>query len=185
MFRRTAVWMLAAAVTIGAVVMCQAMAQDAGGGGRGGRGGRGGPRMTPEERRAEMDKQLRDSLGVTDDAEWKVLQPKIEKVQTLQRDGRGGMGFMFRGRGGPGGDQGAPADRPQSEVQKKLADLQKALDNKDSKPEDIKGALTAYREARAANKAELEKAQKDLKGVVTPKQEAVLVAHVPPPELTA
>jgi predicted S18 family serine protease len=61
-------------------------------------------------------------------------------------------------------------------VEKKAQELSTLLQNKDAKPEDIKAALAAYRDARTKAKAELEKAQKDLRDLLTVRQEAVLVS---------
>jgi len=129
----------------------------------------------PNQFRQQMADRMKQALEMNDE-EYKAVQPMIDKVQTLSRDLRGGgMGGMFGGggRGGPGGGQ--PADATQSDIGKKAADLQKLLDNKDSKPEDVKAALTAYRDARDKVKAELEKAQKELREVLTVKREARLV----------
>jgi peptidoglycan hydrolase CwlO-like protein len=117
-----------------------------------------------------------------------VLQPKIEKVQTLQLAAATRGGGMFGGggggRGGPGG--GGPAggagggggqssDASASPVQQKSRDLQASLDNKDAKPEELKAKLAALREARQKAKADLTKAQEDLRELLTVRQEAVLV----------
>jgi len=114
-------------------------------------------------------------MGATDD-EWKVLEPKIQKVTELSGKARtGGMGFRFRfGEGG--GDNEKP-----TAVETARKDLQKILDNKDAKPDEVKKALTAYRDARDKAKqdakAELEKAQKDLREILTQRQEAYLVTR--------
>ena len=144
-----------------------------------------------EQFRTQMADRMKQALGASDD-EWKVLQPRIEKVQTLSRAtrGGGGMGFMMMGgqRGGPqrGGPGGGPSDRPpsdrpqsdrpQSEVEKTSEALQKVLENKDAPAAEIKTALAALREARAKARAELETAQKELREVVTVRQEAQFVA---------
>lgn len=187
MLRRKMTHVLAAVALAGLGLAGIAWSQNAppanGGNARGNRGARGN--FDPAQMRQQMDQRMKERLGVTDD-EWKVLQPKLEKVQTLQRDGRGGMmGMMGGGRGGrgpgaaPGAATGAaqPAENApaQSDVQKKSAELQKLLDNKDSAPDDVKKALADYRDARAKAKVELEKAQKDLKELLSVKQEAALV----------
>jgi hypothetical protein len=131
-----------------------------------------------EQFRQQMSDRQKQAFGATDE-EWKVLQPKIEKVQTLARQSRGGMSFMGgRGRGGPGGNDrgGPPSDHPQSEVEKKAEALRKILENKEAKAEEIKAALTGLREARATAKKELEVAQKELREVLTVRQEAQCVA---------
>jgi len=125
----------------------------------------------PQQFRQRMEDRLKEQLQVNDD-EWKALQPKIEKVMEAQRDAGGGRG-MFRGgrRGGP--DQAN--NGPTSPVQDKARELQTVLENKDSKPEQIKSALAAYREARAAARANLTKAQDELRELLTARQESVLV----------
>jgi hypothetical protein len=175
------------------------------GGGRGNRGGPGGggggdgtDRMA--EFRQRMSDRIKEAMGATD-AEWQVLQPKIEKIQTLQlAAATRGMGGMFGGggggRGGPGG--GGPggggagggaaggggggftrgdggSDANASPVQQKTRDLQASIDNKDAKPEELKAKLAALREAKQKAKADLAKAQDELRELLTIRQEAVLV----------
>jgi hypothetical protein len=156
----------------------------AGGGGGGGNGGGGGGRGGPGgggNWQQMMNDRLKTALGATDD-EFAALQPKIEKVQQLQRDANGGgmRGMMGgRGRGGQGGQggQGGAAATPTSPVAAAAADLQKVLADTNAKPEDIKAKLDAYRAAKKTAKEDLVKAQEDLKGVLTQRQEAVLVEY--------
>lgn len=165
-------------VCVGTAISQDATSQPAGA--RGGRGG--GQRMNPEEMRTRMEERLKADLSVTDE-EWTALQPKIEKVMTAQRDSRGGGMMMMRGGrgpggpGGPGAGPGGDANRPQSEVATKAADLAKVVQDKDAKPDQIKTALEAYRAARAKARESLEAAQKELKELLTPRQEAVLVSN--------
>jgi peptidoglycan hydrolase CwlO-like protein len=143
-----------------------------GGGGFGGGGGRrGGGNFDPAQFRQRMMDNIKEQLGATDD-EWQVLQPKIEKVMTSQRDVRAGMGFRRAGGGGGGGPFGATDDSP---VAKATQDLRDTLDNKDSTPETITQKLSALRDARTKAQANLTSAQKDLKDVLTQRQEAALV----------
>jgi Spy/CpxP family protein refolding chaperone len=135
--------------------------------------------FNPEEFRAQMETRMKERLAVNDD-EWKVIQPKMEKVTNAQRDARGGGGFGGGG-GRRGGDGGGDAnrggtDRPQSAVSKASADLRTVLDNKDASADEINAKLAALREARAKAKTELEAAQKELKEVLTARQEAVFVS---------
>jgi len=122
--------------------------------------------------------RFKEILGATDE-EWTVLQPRLEKVMTLTMQSRFGglnIGALMGGgrRGGPGGP-GSDATAPQTEINKAGAALQKILDNKDSGAEEIKAAMEALREARAKAGAELEKARKSLREVLTLRQEAQLV----------
>jgi Spy/CpxP family protein refolding chaperone len=152
------------------MVVSLATAQPGGGGGPGGGGMGGGMGM----RGGGMGMVTQESLGATE-AEWKVLEPKVTKVQTLtqQLSSRGGRGM----RGGPGADTGAAAPAP-SDVQKArtaLTDLVGPNATGTPTADQISKALTAYRSARQKAQAELTTAQADLKKVVTPKQEALCV----------
>jgi chromosome segregation ATPase len=121
-----------------------------------------------------MMDQMKEDLGSTDD-EFAALQPKIEAVMAAQRDAMGGMRFGGGRRnqnGGGGGQQG-----PQSDVQEKVADLRTTLENKDASADEIKEKLDALRAARAKAKETLTAAQADLKGLLTARQEAVLVGY--------
>lgn len=149
----------------------------------------GGP-PDPAQMRQRFADRMKEQLAVNDD-EWKALQPKIEQVQQLRRDasarafffgpgGPGGPGGpppgFGGGPGGPGGPRGGPdADRPPTPVQQKLNDLRETLDNKDAKPDDIKAKLAAFRDARDKARADLAKAQEDLRGLLTVRQESVMV----------
>jgi hypothetical protein len=180
-------------VTVGLAGAAEAPAGgDTGAAAGGARPGRQRGNFDPAQMRQQMNDRMKTAMGATDD-EWKVLQPKIEAVQTAQRDARGGggMGGMM-GRGNRGARGGAPAAgdaaapaaapaapatpaTPQSEAAKAGDALRKVLDNKEAKPEEIKAALQAFRDARTAGEAKLAAAQKELKEIVTVKQEAYLV----------
>jgi multidrug efflux pump subunit AcrB len=126
----------------------------------------------PAQFRERMMNNIKERLGASDD-EWKVISPKVEKVMTAQRDARGGGGFAGfggRGRRGGGGDQ-----QPTTELGKASQDLRTALENKDTPADEIAKKLTALREAREKGRAQLQAAQKELKEILTQRQEAVLV----------
>jgi len=142
-------------------------------------------RWDPEQMQKMMAERLKETLNVGDE-EWKAVEPKLMKVLRLSRQaGAGGMGMrgfgmLFRGQG-PGGerrgqrpDEGEGA-RAQTDVEKASEALQKTLDNKEAKPEEIKKNLTALREAREKAKQELAKAQQELCKELTARQEAQLV----------
>ena len=155
-------------------------AGDARRGGDRDRGGdRGDWRARMEEFRRRMSDRMREQFGATEE-EWKVLQPRIEKVQQLQRQSRGGgsRGFGGRGRRGRPGDdrraEGTP-EREQPEVEKKTEALRNLLDDEASGAPAIKAALGALRKAREKAQLELAAARKELREVVTMRQEARLV----------
>lgn len=165
------------ALCLGLAAASAAFGQAGGGQGGGPGGGGGGRNFDPAQWRQRMEERMKEQLGVNDE-EWKVLQPKVEKVQQLQMQSRGGGGFGGRGRGGPGGGggPGGDANQPQSPVQQASADLRSVLDNKDSTPEQIKVKLDAYRAARTKAREELTAAQAELKDLLSARQEAALVS---------
>lgn len=156
--------------------------QGGGGGGRPGGGGRGS--FNPEEMRKAMTERIKTELGASDE-DWKAIEPLVEKVMKAQGEAMAGrFGGMRRGGGGgPGGGGGggaAPAAGgenrpPESESVKARGELNKLLEDKGATNEDIKAKLAALRAAREKAKAELAKAQTELREVLTLRQEAVLV----------
>jgi hypothetical protein len=189
MTHRKTLWIPAVAVGACLFFVGQAFAQDGPGpGGPDGPGGPGGGRLRrflsdpnflrgfdPNMIRAALDPnaarkmaadRLKDALKATDE-EWTVLEPKVEKVMTLQLQLQGGgIGMMvmsFLGGGEP------------SELMKAQQALSAVLAKSDSSPGDIADALKAFRAARTKARAELAKAQADLKEVLTLRQESILV----------
>jgi hypothetical protein len=158
------------------------MAQDNNGPGAGGGGG-GRRNFDPAQFRERMMERYKEQLEVTDDSEWKAMQPMIQGVLDARMASMSGMGRgMFGGgprrggndngnggdqqrRGGPGGPFGQPPS-PEAEA------LQKAIDAKAPKAE-IKAALDKYVASRKAKQAQLEKAQEDLRKILTSRQEAI------------
>jgi hypothetical protein len=151
--------------------------------GPGGPGGPGG-QFDPEQMRKMMEQRIQESLGATDQ-EWKVLGPRVMKVQELSRQtGGGGRGMMMFGRGmrggpgGPGGGNrpgGMGMNRELTAVEKVQDELQTMLENTAATPDQIKEQLTKLRAAREKAKQDLAKAQQDLRQVLTLRQEATLV----------
>ena len=160
-------------------------------------GQRGGQRgmFDPARMRQMMEQRMKEQLGVTDQ-EWQVLGPRLTKVMNLSRQtGMGaGMGRMFMGRrgqrgqggqggqdgqGGQGGQQGrrprGPFGQEETAVSKASDALQTTLENASAAPDEIKTKLTALRTAREKTRQELATAQKELREVLTLRQEAQLV----------
>jgi hypothetical protein len=144
---------------------------------------RGGGRFDPEEMRQRMAERMREQFAVTDDAEWKIIEGKIQKVTEARRAvgggmGVGGMGGFGGGRrgGGDGDNNGGERARRAfgGEPTPEVEDLRKAIDAKASADE-IKTKLAKVREARKANELKLEAAQEDLRKVLSVRQEAVAV----------
>src|SRR5207237_3860536 len=101
------------------------------------------------------------------------IEPKLTKVMDLRRDaggfGRGG----FRRR--DDNSSSSADDNQASPVEKAQRELRQTLDNKEANAEQINSKLTALREAKEKAKTTLASAQKDLKEILTQRQEAVLV----------
>ena len=157
------------------------LAQDGGnpGGDRGGDRQPGGDRgqrgnFDPAEWQKRMMERFKEQLKAPDD-EWAVIQPKLEKVMTAQREAR--AGGMFGGRGGRGGPGGPGGDQQQDTSALGVAsrELRTALENENTSGEELDKKLAAFREARAKAQANLEAARKDLKEILSPRQEASLV----------
>ncbi len=141
-------------------------------------GGNRGPRnFDPAQMQKRMMERYQEVLEIKDDTEWKAVEPMVQKVAEARMQTMSGMGRgMFGGRGGRGGPggPGGPGGgggfggqpNPDAEA------LQKAIDAQASKAE-LKAALTKYLESRKAKQAALEKAQAELRSVLTPRQEAI------------
>ena len=194
MLTRKTTWsVISVLVIVGLLLVGPLLSQPAQRGQRGQRGGtqgqaqRGpGGQFDPERMRQMMEQRMQEMLGATD-VEWKVLGPRVMKVQELSRQAGGGRGMMFgRGmRGGPGGPGAGPGgqgrrgpggmNRELTEVEKIQEQLQTTLENTAATPDTIKQQLTQLRAAREKAKQELAKAQQDLRQVLTLRQEATLV----------
>ena len=146
--------------------------------GAGSAGAQGRGNFDPEQMRVRMMERYREAFEVKDDAEWKLLEGRITKVTDARREMGGGRGFGGPGGpggrrgGGDGGDQGG--DRRRSffgEPSPEAEALQKAIEAKASNDE-IKTKLAKYRESQKTRQANLEKAQAELRQVLSVKQEA-------------
>jgi hypothetical protein len=120
--------------------------------------------------------RVREQLGVKDDAEWSLIEARIKKIN----DSRPGMGRGFGGPGGPGGPGGQGGQGGQGGRQGRggfgqpnpdAEALQSALDSGAS-ADDIKAKLTTYRASAKQKEAQLEKAQDELRQLLSVKQEA-------------
>jgi hypothetical protein len=163
-----------------AIVMClssgKVLAQDnagQGGNGGGGRGGRGN--WDPAQFQQRMMDRTKEELEVTDDNEWKALEPLVQKVMDARMAMMGGMGRGMFGRPNRGGDNAQndqPRRGPMGTPSPEADTLRKAIEGKAPKAE-VKTALAKFVEARKAKQAELEQAQENLRKVLTSRQEAI------------
>ena len=128
----------------------------------------------PAQRQQMMMDRIKQQLEITDETEWKAIEPLVQKVQDIQRQIMGDRmrGFFGARRGGDNNnDQNRrnPFGQPSAEAEA----LQRAIDGKASSGE-MKAAIAKFVEARKARQTELEKAQASLRKALTLKQEAVL-----------
>jgi len=149
------------------------------GGGNGPGGGRGRGNFDPAQFRQRMLENVKEQLEITDDTEWKAIEPLVQKVMDARMAGMNGMGRGMFGRprgggNGPGGgDQAQQRRGPMGQpASAETEALQKAIDAKASKAE-LKASITKFVEARKAKQTELEQAQAELRKVLTTRQEAI------------
>jgi hypothetical protein len=148
---------------------------DASGGDTSGNRGRGN--FDPQQMQQQMLDRLRETLGVTDDSEWKIITDRLTVVMELRRNGAGGgFGAMRGGRGGNpadangGGRRGGSGGSPETDA------LRQAVADKLPDAE-IKSRMERLREVRKANEEKLTKAQEELRAVLSVRQEAVAVMY--------
>jgi hypothetical protein len=151
-----------AALALMVAVSGAVVAQD--GQGQGGRrqDGQGEERgqLTLEEARQRLMDDMKERLGAGEE-EWKALESKVRAVMEAQQELRGGR------QGGFGGDQ--------STVAISARELRSALEDEATGDEVIAERLEAYRGARREAEAKLQSAREGLKGLLTQRQEAMLV----------
>jgi hypothetical protein len=152
-----------------------------------GRGG--GGNFDPAEFRQRMMDNYKEALEIKDDAEWSAIEPKVGKVMDARSEvmaatmrgafgPRGGRNRQ-RGGGGNGEDQGTNNTGQRrgrgmfgGEPSAAVTALQKAIDDKAPTAE-IKTKLKVVQDEAKVKEAALVAAQEDLRGVLTPRQEAI------------
>lgn len=157
------------------------------------------PPSQDEIRQMMMDK-IRDRLSITNDDEWRAIEPKITKAMDAARDVLAMRDMstimpdfraMMRRRNGENGDDnnGGNGDRAErrrnrrrgggfgmfgGEPSPSVAALEQALENNAPKSE-IKTKMEAVEAELKDKEAKLAAARDDLRSVLTTRQEATLV----------
>jgi hypothetical protein len=103
--------------------------------------------------------RLRQELGVSEE-EWTVIQPRMAHIFYVHR-----------------ASYGVGASPAALRVAQLMGELRVLVNNKETKPEEIKAKLTALRSAKVQARQELSQAQKSLRQLMTLRQEAVLVLN--------
>jgi hypothetical protein len=168
----------------------KATAQDAGGNsfGRGFGGGNFDPVQMQQQAQQMIMDNYRNLLEVKNEAEWAVIKDRLQKVLDFRQDtglnAVGGLLGMLTGGLGGGGNMGAT---PGNSARRGLAALgaksspeeealQKAVDDK-APIADLKAAQAKVIEARKARQAKQDKAQDELRKVLSPRQEAIAMLN--------
>ena len=116
---------------------------------------------------------LRNQLHQTNDSEWNAMEPFLNKVVEAETDtllgGSSGMGMIRMFLGNRGGNiPGLGQLNPEGEALRKLLD--------DGAPtRQIRDALARYNDARKRKADELTRNREQLRKILTPRQEAILV----------
>ena len=146
----------------------------------------GGMNFDPQQMQQMMMTFFRSQLVVTNDEEWKVVETRLSKVVQVRMETLIGGGMnMFRSmrgnRGGDGGGGGGGMGRGMrglagfSQPSPEADALQKSIDDEAPSAE-LKARLEKFREAKKKKAAELAAAQRDLREVLSLRQEAILVS---------
>jgi len=138
------------------------------------------PQQIQQQIRQRAMEFFRDKLEVTKEEEWTVIETRLGKVVQLKAQTL--IGGMLGGGGSPfGGGRGG--DNPMAgairsllgldEVTPEMQALRRSVDGHGSN-EELKAAVAKVLEARKRKQAELDKAQSELRQVLTFRQEATL-----------
>ena len=149
-------------------------------------------KMTGDQK---FENRLRDLLDA-DDSEWSVLQPKVQKIMTLQRQVRDTrtaslLTSSSRSNNNPDSNKGKsskserfyslpngglkPGAEFSGELQERARALRDTWADDTATPQEVKSRLDQLRETRLRVLNELMDAQSDLREIVTVRQEVVLV----------
>lgn len=140
-----------------------------------------GRNFDPAQMRQDRIDRAQEQLEITNNEEWKAVQPLVAKVVDAQRDVMGmRMGGMF-GRGGRRGGDNANADQqrprrnPFGEASPSATALREAIEAK-APAKDLQAKLAAVRAETKVKEDKLAAAEKDLRDVLTARQEAIAVS---------
>ena len=139
----------------------------------------GGMVLSSPARLQQQADNMRITLAVTNDDEWSVISPRLVKVIQLKAEVRAAeladmLGSMTGGRGGGGirtavTALGVEADPASQALSKAIAD--------EAPVAELKAKMVSFRRARKDKRDEIARAQADLQGVVSIRQEAILLSN--------
>lgn len=123
-----------------------------------------------EDAASRAASKLREQMDVTDDAEWQLISERIAHVTELRRMVAGTAGV----RGVAVIDKVKANSRTDRMAQQEQDALRTAV--RDKLPDaEIRARLARAHDVRRQNETKLEKAQEDLRALLTSRQEAVAV----------
>lgn len=128
------------------------------------------------------------ALGASKE-QWKLIQPKLQKIRQLRDQASSGIGAWVVGSGGSGAGPTKPVfkwkrpwkDRPLTELteaQKLVRQLRSFLERQNTTPQAFRRKMADLRKARAREtevERPLAEARRELREILTTRQEAVLV----------
>lgn len=138
----------------------------------------------PEQMQAMITSNLKELLGSTDE-EWEIIGPKVLNVYSLTMASSQSRGFNMRTvgrnttRGSMQGDtQGRGMDNRFMNTTggTTLQELQTLLESEDTTTTQLKNKIAEVRKERETARQDLAKAQKQLRELLTLKQEAILIS---------
>ncbi|MFC1636593.1 hypothetical protein ACFL5Z_17320 [Planctomycetota bacterium] len=145
----------------------------------------------------QQTRAMQQALGV-DEHQWKIIEPKLKKVQACRdqafvgtkppfqssftSSGPGGFagGFQFQfgastsGMGMQNSSAWTDPDRPLTDGEAILQELQMLVQDPQTRPEDITQGLNALRQARARGRQKWDRAQQELRKILNLRQQATL-----------
>jgi len=157
-------------------------------------------KMAEDQRKwieTQQTQAMQQALGVNED-QWKMIEPKLKKVQSYRDQafvgtkppfqssftssrGPGGFagGFQFQFGGSTQGNtfqssSGADPDRPMTDGEAILRELQMLVQDPQTTPDEITRGLNALRQARARGRQKWAHAQQELRQVLNLRQQATL-----------
>lgn len=122
-------------------------------------------RANASDIQAKIQSRLRERLEITDDAEWAVVSERIKRVEELRRTVAGGViSAIDRAKRATRGEGvGAEREALRAAIADRLTDAE------------IRSRLSRVSEVHKQNIEKLDKAQDELRSVLTVRQEAVAV----------
>lgn len=133
----------------------------------------------PGQMQRMMSESFKELLELNDE-EWTVIRPKIVKVLTLSLQSSGNPLSMLMVRPGAQGLSNMrrrfPANSQSNTMEESMQRLKKLLENKDTTTAQIRDQVIKVRKEREKKQQELMTAKKDLRELLTVRQEAILIS---------